>query len=106
MNCKEFEMEIPKFINHKMDYLSLKEFYAHMQACPDCKEELTIHFLVTDGLHKLEAGDAFDLQKEWNLRMDEAKKKLRRSEGILQVGFWAEIVAVGAIVGVVLWLLI
>lgn len=106
MNCKEFEKEIPDFIKRKMDYLTLKEFYAHMQSCADCKEEMTIHFLVSDGLQRLEAGEAFDLQKEWNNRMDEAKRKLLRNDAILQIGFWAEVVALGAIAGVVAWLLL
>ena len=106
MDCKEFEKEIPVFINHKMDYLSLKEFYAHMQSCADCKEELTIHFLVTDGLQRLEEGDAFDLQKEWNIRMEEAKRKLKRGDGILRFGVWAEIISLGIIAGIIMWLLL
>ena len=106
MDCKEFEKDIPSFINRKMDYLTLKDFYAHMQSCGDCREELTIHFLVSDGLQRLEAGEAFDLQKEWNVRMEEAKRKLSRNAAVLQTGFWAEILAVGVIAGIVMWLLI
>lgn len=106
MECNEFEKKIPDFIKRKMDYLTLRDFYAHMQSCDDCKEELTIHFLVSDGLQRLEAGEAFDLQKEWAVRMEEAKRKLRRNDTILQIGFWAEILAVGVIAGFSLWLLI
>lgn len=106
MDCKEFERKIPEFIGHKMDYFSLKDFYEHMQSCPDCKEELTIQFLVTDGLHKLETSESFDLQREWDERMTEAQKKLKRGENILQTGFWAEVIAIGVIVGIVLFLLV
>ena len=35
-----------------------------MQECPGCKEELVIQFLVTEGMQRLEDGDAFDLQRE------------------------------------------
>ena len=31
-----------------------------MQECPGCKEELVIQFLVTEGMQRLEDGDAFD----------------------------------------------
>ena len=106
MDCKEFEKEIPSFIQHKMDYFSLKDFHAHMQSCSECKEELTIQFLVTDGLKKLEEGDAFDLQKEWKLRTEETTKKIQRGDGVLQMGFWAEIIAVGILAGIILFLLI
>lgn len=106
MECKEFEKAIPAFINYKMDYLSLKEFYDHIQSCPECKEELTIQFLVTDGLHRLEEGDAFDLQKEWKLRMDEASRRIKRGDGVLRAGFWTEIVIVGILAGILLYLLL
>ena len=106
MTCKEFEKLIPDYVAKKMDYLTLKEFYAHMQACPECKEELTINFLVTDGLQKLEEGDAYDLNEEWSGRVDETKKRLRLNESIIRVGFWVEVVMIGIIVGVAAWLLL
>ena len=106
MTCKEFEKLIPDYVAKKMDYLTLKEFYAHMQACPECKEELTINFLVTDGLQKLEEGDAYDLNEEWSGRVDETKKRLRFNESIIRIGFWVEVVMIGIIVGVAAWLLL
>lgn len=105
MTCKEFERLIPDYVGRKLDYPTLKEFYAHVRACEACKEELSINFLVTDGLHRLESGDAFDLQKELNGRMEETKRKIKRNDGILRMGFWLEILAVAMIAGVVLWLI-
>ena len=48
-----------------------------MRECPGCKEELVIQFLVTEGMQRLEDGDAFDLQRELELRLAEAKRKVR-----------------------------
>ena len=86
----------------KLDYLTLREFYAHMESCADCKGEMTINFLVTDGLKKLENGDAYDLHKEWGNRLLETRRKLKRNESVIQAGFWMEILAVGIIAGIVL----
>ena len=47
-----------------------------MQECPGCKEELVIQFLVTEGMQRLEDGDAFDLQRELEIRLTEAKRKV------------------------------
>ena len=77
MNCKEFEKNIPEFIAGKLDFLTLQEFGEHMQECPGCKEELVIQFLVTEGMQRLEDGDAFDLQRELEIRLTEAKRKGR-----------------------------
>lgn len=106
MTCKEFEKLIPDYVAKKLDYLTLREFYAHMQSCEECKEELTINFLVKDGLQKLEEGDAYDLHKEWGNRVDETKRRLKRNEAVMQMGFWIEVVAVGIITGVAIWLLL
>ena len=73
MNCKEFEKNIPEFIAGKLDFLTLQEFGEHMQECPGCKEELVIQFLVTEGMQRLEDGDAFDLQRELEIAPDGGK---------------------------------
>ncbi len=105
MTCKEFEKRIPDFIGKKMDYPDLKEFRGHMDSCGDCKEELSISLLVADGLQHLEEGDSFDFQKELDNRLEEADRKLRRNDRFLNMGFWAETAAVGALAGVLAWLL-
>ena len=86
MDCKEFEKLIPEFIEGKLDYPTLKKFSEHMEQCEDCKEELTIQFLVTEGIQRLEDGSAFDLQKELSARMAEAKRKIRFQPGAFQGG--------------------
>ena len=106
MTCKEFESLIPGYVAKKLDYLTLKDFYDHMQSCADCKEEMTINFLVSDGLQKLENGDAFDLHKEWEKRVGETGRKLKRNEGVIRLGLWLEILAVGVLAGVAMWLML
>ena len=45
-------------------------------------EELTIQFLVLEGLSRLEAGNVFDLKNELDFRMDEAEHALWRRENM------------------------
>lgn len=106
MECKEFEKLIPDFINQKMNYPTLKEFAAHLEECPDCKEELTIQFLVTEGVARLEQGSAFDLNKELNQRLIKAKNKLERNSAIITAGIVFELIFACAIAGFIIWLLI
>ena len=106
MECKEFERLIPLFIEDSLDYTTLKRFCEHMNGCADCKEELVIQFLVTEGIQRLEDGSAFDLQKELNTRMEEAKKKIRVNSGFMRLGLVMEIAAVCLLAGIVLWILI
>lgn len=106
MDCKEFERLIPGFIEQKLDYPSLKCFIEHMEQCPDCKEELTIQFLVTEGTQRLEDGGAFDLQKELNQRLEESKRKLKIHGRFMKLGIVMEVIAACLLVGIIVWILL
>ena len=86
MECKVFEKRIPDFINRKLDYVTLKSFVEHMESCPKCKEELTIQFLIEEGLVRLEEGSAFDLKEELRIRMEDASRKIRRHDCMVRIG--------------------
>ena len=105
MNCKVFDKKIPKFIAEKLDFLTLQEFGEHMQECPGCKEELVIQFLVTEGMQRLEDGDAFDLQRELELRLAEAKRKVRFHMAFLKTGSGLEVLTVIFLMGFLGWII-
>ena len=77
MNCKEAEKKIPFFLDDDLDGRELAEFVEHIEDCPDCKEELSIQFLVTEGMEQLEQGNNFNLQKALLLMLGDADDKVR-----------------------------
>jgi hypothetical protein len=106
MDCKEFEKMIPDFINRKLDYFELKNFSRHLEDCDSCREELVIQFLVSEGIQRLEEGDAFDLQKELDSRLDDAGHSLKRQDTALKLGLVLEVLSAAAVIGFVVWILI
>ena len=104
MNCKEFEKLIPDFIDRKLDFLTLSQFNKHMKECDDCKEELVIRFLVTEGIQRLEEGDAFDLQRELDQYLEEADRKVRIHTWFIRIGEALEALAILLIVGAIIWM--
>lgn len=80
MTCKEAEKMIPLFLEDSLDVDDLRNFMEHMDKCEDCKEELTIQFLVLEGMARLEDGNVFDLQNELKLRMEDAGHTLKLRE--------------------------
>lgn len=105
MDCREFEKWIPTFIDGELDYRTLKSFREHMKLCDNCKEELVIQFLVTEGMAQLEDGNAFDLQGELDKRMEEAERRIRFHNSFMYLGVILEILAMASIAGVVLWII-
>lgn len=76
MNCKDAEKKIPYFLQDELDGDGLEEFLEHVETCPECKEELSIQFLVTEGLERLEKGNNFNLQRELLMKLDNAQYRV------------------------------
>ncbi len=106
MTCKEFEKIIPDYMQKKLDFMAEKQFVEHLHACPTCREELNIQFLVEEGLVRLEDGRAFDLQKEIKELLKESDKKIRVHEKAVKSGKIVEVIIMVAVLAVVLALVI
>lgn len=70
MDCKNIEKLIPKFIKNECTLKEEEIFLEHIKGCPECKEELTIQFLLEEGLNRLEDGESFDLNAELEKRLE------------------------------------
>ena len=82
MTCKEAEKLIPLFLKDELDTDDLREFMEHVDKCEECTEELSIQFLVLEGMARLESGNVFDLQIELKTRMEEAGHILKLRESM------------------------
>lgn len=98
MECKEAEKLIRKFIDDELDYGESIEFMEHVRECPNCREELAIQFLVTEGMANLEEGSVFDLQGELNERLEELEKRINRNENLRYFSYVTEFFAVVLII--------
>ncbi len=98
MECKEIEKLIRKFIDDELDYRESEQFMEHIEACPGCKEELTIQFLVSEGMLMLEDGVAFDLQSELDVRLAKLKRKMERRENLKYFSYITEFFAIVLII--------
>lgn len=83
MECKEVEKLIPKFIKKECSQQEEEKLIEHIRTCVECKEELTIHFLLEEGLNRLESGESFDLNAELEKRLAAREQERQPKQGIL-----------------------
>lgn len=76
MTCKDADKAIALFLDDDLDNRELADFLNHIETCPECKEELTIQFLVKVGMQRLEDGNTFNLKAELDMLLKDARKKL------------------------------
>lgn len=105
MECKEAEKRIPLFLEDELETEELREFMEHIQQCSECKEELSIQFLVSEGMARLETGSVFDLQNELKKQMEDAKHTLHFRENLKWMLFALEGLVVLAIIIILVMLI-
>lgn len=93
MDCKEFEKDIPDFMQDRLDNRTLRKFLAHMDNCSGCKEEFSIHFVIHRGVERLETGETFNLGEEMKLELEKAQKALKRRTRLSVCAYTTEIIA-------------
>ena len=91
IECKQMEKLIPQFLDDDLDNQDLSDFLDHIDNCPECKEELTIQFLVRVGMQRLEDGNTFNLVKELERELADAKKKMHRRKTLVLISYILEI---------------
>lgn len=94
MNCKDTDKMIPLFLTDQLTNRELEQFLNHINQCSECKEELTIQYLVMIGSSLLEEGKSFDLRKELALQIDGAEKKIRRWRFFFHLSYLFEVLTV------------
>lgn len=106
MDCKDVQKKIPFFLNDTLKGKKLVQFLKHMDTCEECKEELTIQYLASEGIARLEAGKTFDLDRELTEYIEMTLKKQKRKK-MFRIGLAvAEMVAICIILIVLAYALI
>ena len=98
VNCKETEKMIPDFLQDDLSSKELKQFIEHIDTCPECMEELSIQFLVYEGLERLESGNNFNLQSALAVKIFGAKNDVRTNQILRLTLLCLEIAVVCAII--------
>lgn len=98
MDCKEVQKNIAAFLDEELDGKSAGKFLNHIEECPECKEELSIQYLVREGMVRLEEGGSFDLSKDLNKLVDESYKKIKNKRIAAICIYSLEFLAIVAVV--------
>lgn len=98
MDCKDFLTLIPDFLDDKLNIRNTKRFLEHSEVCEECKEELRIQYLVTEGSIRLEDGDSFDLNKELELKLEMSRKSIKKRRIANIVVYTLEAIGIAAVV--------
>ena len=94
MDHKDIQKLIPDFLNDDLENRELAGFLDHIDNCPECREELTIQFLVRVGMQRLEDGNTFNLKKELDILLSDAKKKLKARHLLVMTSVFLQLAVV------------
>lgn len=103
MDCLEIEKKIPLFLENKMNGKEIRDFVEHVECCKECREELSIHFLASEGIDIIVEGESFDLDKELDRRLYGALKAYESKNLVRMVLLMTEGVAILLIIVIFLY---
>lgn len=98
MDCKEVQKSITAFLNGKLHGRKAEAFLDHVEECPECKEELSIQYLVKEGTVRLEEGGSFDLGKDLNRLIEVSYKKIKHQRIATFAVYAMEFIAMLAVI--------
>ena len=75
MDCKGASSRIPLYMDGKLDAEELETFIKHINSCPDCAEELEIHYIMLEGVRRLEKGEHIGVDYQAELK-NQLKRQL------------------------------
>ena len=88
IDCKVIEKRIQQYLDNELSPYEMQVFLDHVKECPDCKEELTISYMVSEGLNKAEQNNEYNLLHGLEEKMQASYRKIRNYDiGVFLVSF-------------------
>lgn len=98
MDCKEVQRNITAFLEEELQGRSAERFLNHISECPECKEELSIQYLVREGIARLEEGGSFDLSKDLEIMIEQSYKSIKNRRLAAILVYSLEVFAIIAVI--------
>lgn len=98
MDCKEVQRNITAFLDDELDGRSSESFLRHIKECPECREELSIQYLVREGTARLEEGGSFDLNSDLEELLAYSSRKIKNQRLAAFCIYFLEFVAIIAVI--------
>ena len=106
MDCKEANRKMSDFLNDELKGRELKDFMGHISCCKDCKEELSIQFLVQEGMARLENGNTFDLRNELDILLEDVERRMVFYQWLRYLVYGVEVLAIITIAVIVVLVIV
>lgn len=79
MTCMEAEKMVIPYIKDELSPTDLEDFLDHIECCENCMEELEIHYLVDEGLKKLDEADGtYDIVGDLHRKLENTGRTLQK----------------------------
>jgi len=85
IKCNECEKMITGYLKNNLSVYDVDIMLNHIDGCHSCMEELTIQYLVSEGLASVEKSGNYNLVEELQKKLQGSRKKIELN--ILRVNF-------------------
>lgn len=105
-DCRYYEHMVQDYLNEKLSDKDLLDFVNHTIHCQNCMEELTIGFMISEGLQSVEDDGEFSLPVELDRKMKATIMHIKRRKVLLYLLTALLICLVVAFTILVIWVIV
>lgn len=105
VDCKKIEKMIPLYLDDKLKAYETLALLEHLKICPECKEELTIQYMVSEGLNRAEIENDYNLLEGLSEKIAESYKKIKAHD-VVSFGFTFCLIASFCLVAIALLIIL
>lgn len=105
VDCKKIEKMIPLYLEDKLKAYEMLTLLEHIKTCSECKEELTIQYMVSEGLTRAEIENNYNLLEGLSAKISESYKKIKAHD-VVSFGFTFCLIASFCLVGIALFIIL
>lgn len=87
MDCKEVQRYGHLFLKDELDGATAQKFVEHVRSCSECMEELTIEYLLLEGISRLENAEDINVQSELEEKLERIMSR-RKMQMQLKAGLF------------------
>ncbi len=77
VDCKKIEKLIPLYLDNKLSSYEMLALLNHVEECKNCKEELTIQYMVNEGIKRAEEQNDYNLLNGLDEKILASRKQIR-----------------------------
>lgn len=92
MDCRGYRPYMWPYLRNELGEKKISDLIDHVDSCQECRNELKMQFLISEGFRRLEEGSSnYNLLNDFDVRLDESRMRCKNIKVSNMIVFWGSL---------------